>query len=188
MKKEKPPLKHNQFDHYREILVDEVRAIRIMLRHDWQWVLLSIAGFFAILFFLKPLPPDTVVLASGQANSSIEVWAKRYQEYFKDAGVDLKLVPTSGAKENISLLEQKKVDVALSQGGMTTKSEDISSLGSIGYMPLWLFYRGKALEEDPHRFFQNPKSRLTFREAGPIPLLKPCCKNMSCRLVITPAS
>lgn len=166
MKKEKPPLKHNQFDHYREILVDEVRAIRIMLRHDWQWVLLSIAGFFAILFFLKPLPPDTVVLASGQANSSIEAWAKRYQEYFKDAGVDLKLVPTSGAKENISLLEQKKVDVALSQGGMTTTSEDISSLGSIGYMPLWLFYRGKALEEDPHRFFSESKISINLPGSG----------------------
>lgn len=166
MKNDKNPLKLNQFEHYREILFDEFRAIRIMLRHDWQWVLLSIIGFFVILYVLNPLPPKTVVLASGQPNSSLEAWAKRYQEYFREAGVELTLVPSSGAKENIALIEQGKVDVALSQGGMTTTNESVTSLGSIGYMPLWLFYRGDALEDDPHHFLSESKISINLPGSG----------------------
>lgn len=166
MNKNKNPLHANQFEHYRELISDELRAIRIMLRHDWQWVLVSIVGIFVVLFLLKPLPPETVVLASGQPNSSLDAWAKRYQKYFSDAGVKLEIVPSNGAQENIQLLESGKVEAAISQGGMTTTSEAISSLGSIGYMPLWLFYRGKGVEDDPHGFLSNANISINLPGSG----------------------
>lgn len=156
----------NQFDHYREVLTDEIRAIRIMLKHDWKWVLVAIIGFFVILFVLKPLPPDVVRLASGQPNSSLEVWAKRYQRYFSEAGINLEIVASNGAQENIRLLEEGKADVAISQGGMTTTSNTVRSLGSIGYMPLWLFYRGTALEDNPHDFLSNAQTSINLPGSG----------------------
>jgi TRAP-type uncharacterized transport system substrate-binding protein len=166
MKNNKNLLHTNQFEHYRELITDELRAVRIMLRHDWLWVLTAIVGVIFVLFLSKPLPPEKVVLAGGQPNSSIEVWAKRYQSYFNEAGVTLEIVPSNGAQENIELLEKGKVDVAISQGGLTTNNESITSLGSIGYLPLWLFYRGNAMEDDPNSFLSNAKTSINIPGSG----------------------
>lgn len=165
MKNKKDILHPDHLEHVREIAQDELRAIRIMLLNQWHWVLLSLLGLIVLLYFFNPLPPSKIVLASGQANSSLEVWAKRYQQYFLDAGVNLELVPTKGAQENIELINQKKVHAALSQGGMPVSREGIYSLGSIGFMPLWLFYRADGFD-DPNQFLEKKKISVNVPGSG----------------------
>lgn len=163
--KKKDILQPDHMGHLKEIAKDELRAIRIMLLNQWQWLLLSLVGLLALLYFFSPLPPSKITIASGQPNSSLEIWAKRYQKYFSDNGVQLELATTNGAAQNIELLESKKVHVALSQGGMTVKREGIYSLGSIGYMPLWLFYRNGNFD-DPNEFLAKKKISINVPGSG----------------------
>lgn len=166
MDKKKNPLRPNQLEHYRELLSDELRALGMMIRHDWLWLVLSLTVVVLLLFLLKPLPPHTITLASGQPNSGMEAWGKRYQDYFRDAGIEIRLVPSKGAEENILLLEQGEIDVALSQGGLPVTSDNITSLGSIGYTPLWVFYRGEAPEDNPHSFLSTSKISINLPGSG----------------------
>lgn len=165
MKKNKGLLDPDHFAHLKDIAQDELRAIRMMLHDNWHWAMLSLLGAIMLLYFFNPLPPSKITLASGQANSSLEVWAERYQHYFREAGVELQLVPTNGAQQNIAQIEQRKVDAALSQGGMAVNREGISSLGSIGYMPLWLFYRSDDFD-DPNEFLSKKKISINVPGSG----------------------
>lgn len=165
MKNKKDILHPDHLAHVKEIAQDELRAIRIMLLNQWKWVLLALLGLIVLLYFFNPLPPSKISLASGQANSSLEVWAKRYQQYFLEAGINLELVSTKGAQENIDLINNKKVHVALSQGGMPVNRDGIYSLGSIGFMPLWLFYRTEGFD-NPNQFLSKKKISINVPGSG----------------------
>lgn len=131
--------------YFLQSLRDEVFALLNFLRFQWYVVALVILGVLMLITFVSnPLPPEKVLVASGQENSTIELVAKKYQKFNQKHGVSLELVRTKGAIENLELLKQGKVDVAISQGGALTEgAPGILSLGSFGYQPLWLFYKGK---------------------------------------------
>lgn len=122
---------------------DEVFAIVNFLRHQWYIIAALALAIVVLAHAYSPLPPKTVTVATGQENSTLEALGKYYQSFFANNGVTLQLVPTAGAIESLDLLKQGKVDVALSQGGAPLDgAAGIVSLGSVGYQPLWFFYRG----------------------------------------------
>jgi TRAP-type uncharacterized transport system substrate-binding protein len=130
-------------------LRDELAAIAHFLRHQWYVIALILAALTFIISLYNPLPPTKVRIASGQANSTLEIIAKRYRTIFEEAGVELDLVQTRGALENLEALINGKVDVAFSQGGAPIpEGLGIVSLGSIGYQPMWFFYSGDRLTEE----------------------------------------
>ena len=51
------------------------------------WMLLTIGN---------PFPPTTIGMATGPEGGAYREFGLRYQEYFKQAGVSLRLVPTAG--------------------------------------------------------------------------------------------
>jgi TRAP-type uncharacterized transport system substrate-binding protein len=102
--------------------------------------------------WLSPTPPNKVVLATGSAQGAYAEFGKRYAEQLKPYGITVEIRLTQGAAENLALLRDPKsgVDIAFVQGGadalLSGRSEDaqadgLSSLGSLFYEPLWLFYR-----------------------------------------------
>ena len=125
---------------------DEISALLHFLKHQWYIVAVVVSlGVFAVSVY-NPLPPSRIRIASGQVNSTFEVIAKRYQTILAKGGVEVELVTTRGAIENLRALRDGSVDIALSQGGVTlSDASDIVSLGSIGYLPLWYFHRGEPL-------------------------------------------
>ena len=74
-------------------------------------------------------------------------FAQRYSDILRREGVQLELVATTGALDNLARLQDPKsgVDAALLEGGSTTaeKSPDLVSLGTLYYRPVWVFYRGR---------------------------------------------
>lgn len=94
---------------------------------------------------LKPGAPTRVVLATGASGGAYEGFGKKYAEVFKREGVTLELKPTKGSVENLALLLDKNNDVeaALLQSGLATEAqrEELVSLGSLFYEPVWVFYR-----------------------------------------------
>lgn len=102
--------------------------------------------------WLSPTPPNKVVLATGSAQGAYAEFGKRYADQLKPYGITVEIRLTQGAAENLELLRDPKsgVDIAFVQGGadalLNGRHDDappdgLSSLGSLFYEPLWLFYR-----------------------------------------------
>lgn len=129
---------------FRSVVVDELLAFWSFLASNWLYILPGIILFVVLLYVARPLPPRIVTLATGQAHSTADIVGQKYQAFFKTHGINLQLVPSRGAEENMRLLADGKVDAALSQGGLPLPDhpEHLLSLGSISYQPLWLFYYG----------------------------------------------
>jgi TRAP transporter TAXI family solute receptor len=114
--------------------------------------LLFIIGAFALAYyFVKPAPPKKIVMATGKREGGYAYFANRYRDLLAKDGVILDLRETEGAVQNVELLtaEDSEVDVAFVQGGtaFAANAPHLVSLGSVYYEPLWVFYRGRPIND-----------------------------------------
>ena len=116
------------------------------------WPYIAVAGILVILlgasvFIVTTLPPRIVVMATGAEGGAPYEMGIRYREILARSGVKLELLPTNGGLENLALLRDRKLRVAVGfiQGGTTTKEEspNLESLGTVFYEPLWFFHRSE---------------------------------------------
>jgi len=107
---------------------------------------LIVAGFWYAAQFIKPAPPDRVVIASGGDGGAYQRFAAAYRPIIERYGIKFVEVPSAGAVENLALLRDgtRELDVAFMQGGLGSMDDGtgLVSLGSIYYEPLWVFYGG----------------------------------------------
>jgi TRAP transporter TAXI family solute receptor len=107
------------------------------------------AALWAVAAYMRPMPPHTLTMATGPEGGAYYEFGKRYREILARDGIELRLLPTTGAMENLALLRDKgsKVDVGFLQSGITSAKEspDLRSLGTVFYEPLWFFTRDKYL-------------------------------------------
>jgi len=100
----------------------------------------------ALSYFIPAAPP-AVTLATGFKGSSFEAFGRRYQEILARSHVELVLRETSGALENLKLLQDPDsgVAAALVTGGISNGREapGVLSLGLIDNNPFWIFYMSK---------------------------------------------
>lgn len=130
------------FEHLIESIRDECLALWNFFYHHWLLVVIVLVGIGWALNAFNPLPPSRITIASGQDNSTLEVIATRIANAMADHDVEIDLLGSRGALGNLQLLEKRRVDIALAQGGApVTGDSDVLSLGSIGHQPLWLFLR-----------------------------------------------
>lgn len=119
-------------------------------RYFWNLlaaILLTIVGVFWVSYhFVRPIPPQTLVMTTGMEGGSFAVLGERYRQVLARNGIMLQLLPSSGSVENLRRLREETgtVDVGFVQSGMgkVEASSNLVSLGSIFYSPLWVFYRG----------------------------------------------
>lgn len=107
--------------------------------------LLLAAGFLLAYQFVRPAPPDRLVMATGPEGGSYRRYGEVYREIFARNGIELDLRPTAGSVENLRLLQdgQSGVGVALVQGGLAepAASTGLQTMGGMFLEPLWLFSR-----------------------------------------------
>jgi len=154
---------------YREIIADELLAFWASLVSNWMFILPSILVIVVLVHLVRPMPPATVRIATGQPNSTSEVIGQQFREAFAKHHVKLELIPSSGAQENIKLIESGQVDAAFSQGGVDLGEHGgvLRSLGSIAYQPLWLFYRGPEVkQQDLNHFLKDRTVSLNIPGSG----------------------
>ena len=130
----------DRYNHFRNA---STRGMRIAL----GTVLVVIVAMYVTWRFIEPAPPHRVVIAAGVEGGDYDYFAKKYAQYFKSNGFELKVKPTAGAVENWKLLldPNSGVDVAIAQGGTApeTASDQLQAVCSLYYEPLWVFYRGE---------------------------------------------
>jgi TRAP-type uncharacterized transport system substrate-binding protein len=124
-------------------------AVKGFSRARWFLMSLAVAAVMAGAAFMVwyTLPPRVITMATGAEGGAYFEVGKRYRDLLARDGITLRLVPTSGALENLKLLRdpQSGVSVALLQGGITDErsSPEAEALGTVFYEPLWLFLRSE---------------------------------------------
>jgi TRAP transporter TAXI family solute receptor len=98
------------------------------------------------LMFVEPPPPRRIVIASGGRSGAYYLFATKYAEELRKAGLTVEVLETAGSVENLQLLgeERSGVAVAIVQSGVASPGEiqRFLALGSLYREPLWVFYRG----------------------------------------------
>ncbi len=108
-------------------------------------LLLSAIAIWIAFKFVRPAPPDTIVMTSGPEGSLFWNTAERYRKILARNDVNVEILPSHGGLENLKRLSDPefRVDVGFVQGGLTTgmNIDELVSLGSVFYQPLMVFYR-----------------------------------------------
>ena len=108
----------------------------------------TLLALVPLVFFSTLLlrgPPSRLVMSTGLPDGAYHAFGKRYQEILARSGVELVLVPSTGALENISRLRSgaEGVSIALVQGGLSQAGDEanLMSLGAVSHEPIWVFFR-----------------------------------------------
>jgi len=115
------------------------------------WVLLLLLagmvglGYWVVVRFIQPAPPRHIVMTVGPESGGYEGFAKDFKAILAREGIEVELRATNGAQDDLRLLNDpaSDVSVALVQGGVAQDSdgENLMSLASLYYEPVWVFYR-----------------------------------------------
>ncbi len=104
-------------------------------------LLIVIAGYW----FFHSAPPKTITLTCGEKDSLYYRVAERYAKILARDGVRLIILPSAGSLENLQRLTDASfpVDIGFVQAGMAKghNIDDLVSLGSVSYQPLFVFHR-----------------------------------------------
>ena len=126
-------------------------SIRDLIASAGPIVFLVIGLLIAAYWWLQPQPPRHVTLATGPTGSAYAQFGKQYAAALKANGITVKLKPTSGSSENLQLLRSGGADAGFVRGGSADPVADeeagLSSLGSLFFEPIWLFYRADTAQK-----------------------------------------
>ncbi len=120
-------------------------SFRDLLAVGLPLLLILVAGFWGASRFIRPAPPDTLVLSSGGEGGAYQRFAAAYKDVLGRYGVTLVEKPSAGALDNLARLrdDSSGVDAGFFQGGTgeVLAGDTLESLGALYYEPLWVFYR-----------------------------------------------
>ena len=114
------------------------------------WLFFPIAALIVLaivttVLWVGPLPPRVVLMSTGPSGSDYDLLGARYRDIAKRSGIDLRLLPSGGAVENLRRLNDARsgVSIAFAQGGLTNeaRSPELKSLGTMFFEPFWFFTR-----------------------------------------------
>ena len=141
----------------------------------WQitlWSLVALIGLAITFFIANPPPPKTIYIATGAEGGTYHDLGKRYRDFFAKYGINTELIQTKGAQENADRLldPNDRVEIAFMQSGLITPEQattaHLETLGSIGYEPIWIFYRGKDTDGSLQRFTDFADRKVAIGEKG----------------------
>ena len=117
--------------------------------------------------YVDPAPPKKLILSVGEDEGDYQDYAKQYKDLLKDNGIELIIRSSSGPLENLKRLRDpdSDVDVAFMQDGLGSDQDvdELSSLGSLYYEPVWVFYRGK---QNINRLIELKNHRIAIGKDG----------------------
>ncbi|MEI8385050.1 MAG: TAXI family TRAP transporter solute-binding subunit [Nitrosomonadaceae bacterium] len=110
-------------------------------------LLLVLIGIFIIYKYVDPAPPKSIEMSVSMDAGNYKAFATIYQVLLKENGIYLNLHPSRGTADDIRGLKNSdsNVQMAFIQDGVASAegSENLVSLGSLYYEPVWIFCRCK---------------------------------------------
>ncbi len=110
-------------------------------------IVVLVVGFYTAWQFVPSAASHTLKIAIGSLSGPYNDFALQYQQNVKAEGIQLDIVPLGSSVEALKQLQAGQVDLALVQGGaasslkQTNAEQDLRSIASLFYEPLWGFYR-----------------------------------------------
>ncbi|MEN9800809.1 MAG: hypothetical protein RL653_4506 [Pseudomonadota bacterium] len=100
---------------------------------------------------VKPAPPSRLVVSVPDSEGGARYYARKYKEVLARDGITLEVRESRGAPACARALQQPGSDVDAAFLPSTTaalpEGARAVSLGSLAYVPLWIFHRGEQLED-----------------------------------------
>ena len=128
-------------------LATPAKSERLKLTGATAAILVIAALLVVSLVFIKPAAPDRITLLTGPENSAYHDLGIRYAEDLRQRGLDVEVVITDGARDNVLQIIDGKDAIAFAPSAVDWKSEvgsddsSLVALGSVGVEPVWLFHR-----------------------------------------------
>ena len=123
-------------------------SLRDLMVSVGPFALLAVLLLALAYWWLDPMPPRKITLATGPAQSAYDEFGKRYARELARHGIQVQLLPSQGSAENLSLIAQGRADIGFVQGGSSeapaTQDNELEAMGSLFVEPVWLFYRHDA--------------------------------------------
>jgi len=105
-------------------------------------IVVIVIAFVFTYQFVEPAPPKRITMATGAAGGAYQIYGEQFAAYLAQEGIEIALVESAGAVENLQLLDSDEgVDLAFVQGGLANlvPTENVVAVGSLYWEPLWLF-------------------------------------------------
>lgn len=129
--------------------------------------LLTLIGFIVAYQFVQPAPPKHVTIGTGSKTGAYYPFGLRYSEILARDGITLEVLSTAGSIANIKLLEAEGdgIQVGFVQGGVGDPKAhpDLTTLGSLYFEPLWVFYRS---DKEINDLFELKNRRIAIGKEG----------------------
>ncbi|WP_241015137.1 TAXI family TRAP transporter solute-binding subunit, partial [Burkholderia sp. Ac-20379] len=113
-------------------------------------LLLGGAAIWLAIRLIQPAPPTHLTLSAGPPGSTNWSAAQKYKRILAKNGITLDVLPSEGSAQNLQRLldPHASVDVAFVQSGLEQKTppDQLVSLGSVGYVPIAILYRGAPVQ------------------------------------------
>jgi TRAP-type uncharacterized transport system substrate-binding protein len=136
-------------------------------------LVVSAVVIWVAIRIIRPSPPSMLTISAGPQGGSFWNAAQKYKEILARNGVTLRVLPSEGTLQNLQRLANpaEHVDLGFVQSGLEgiariaapdTTTVGLMSLGSVGYVPLFIFYKGPM----PSRLSDFKGKRLAIGHEG----------------------
>jgi len=101
-----------------------------------------------VVSFVASLPPRRFTILTGREGGGNYQAALAYQKIAKKNGFEIDIQTTAGSAEVLQRLNDGEASVGFVQGGIARGADPriLSSLASVYYEPVWVFYRREAFD------------------------------------------
>ena len=141
----------NTLGYLKIVIRDEIRAIKEEIKESKLLAATFFLAIIGLLIYLKPFPNRDIYFLSGYPNSDWSVMAKSTADILHKNGLNISVLNTDGAVENVIRLDNENDDA---NAGFTyglalqeNELQGIYSLGSVGYEPVWILYNKSKIGE-----------------------------------------
>jgi uncharacterized protein len=130
------------------------------IEQNLKWILVGLGVVLligAIAQFFGSMPPRTFTWLAGRQGGAYYTVAELVKKEASARGFDVNIVETAGSVEALQKLENGEGDVAFIQGGVAAQAdpEKVDTLATVGYEPLWIFYRKELGGTEPFDEFAD---------------------------------
>ena len=141
----------NTLSYIKYVIHDELRAIKEGIKEAKLLTIVFVLVLIGLLVYLRPFPDRHIYFLSYYPNSDWSVLAESSAKILNANGLQIEVIHTEGAIDNVARLEdpKDKANAAFTYGAALDgdKIEEIYSLGSIGYEPIWILYNKNKIGE-----------------------------------------
>lgn len=104
---------------------------------------IALAAVVGLILAVNPVPPTELTISTSGDTTPDYEFALQYQALLEEEGFTLNILPGSGTAMTAERLVSGEADIGIISSGVVTEEQavELSSLGSLYFEPIWVFYR-----------------------------------------------